>query len=73
MVSTNLRVEHLTASEKKKLKGILIGYGNLKAAAEKTNLHRHTLRMINISGKAEPETLKIIRERLFLAESATTQ
>jgi hypothetical protein len=59
------RTIELTPSERKKLGQLLLGYGKLSEAVEKSGLHKNTLYLVNLSGRAKPETIAAIRKKLL--------
>lgn len=59
------RIEELTNREIEKLNSLTIGHGKLTDASEITGLHVHTLRNIRRLGYGKPETISIIRKKLF--------
>jgi hypothetical protein len=66
----NVRIEHLTPNEHRKLKKLLLGYGNLRKNIDKINasgfsMHRLTLFNVSKSGYGHPDTIKIIRDILL--------
>lgn len=60
-------VEKLSPAEKRKLKKIVLGYGNFTATADKAGIHRETLRGIIDRGYGQPETIEKIRKVLINA------
>jgi hypothetical protein len=65
MEATTQRILELTASEKRKLQNLILGYGKLKKHSAKANVHRHTLRNVARLGYGEPETIEKLRSTIL--------
>lgn len=65
MLTANLRILELTRHEKRKLQNLILGYGKLKTASEKSGLHYHTVRNIARLGRGERETIDKLRSTLL--------
>lgn len=62
------RILTLTSAEQEQLNKIILGYGNLTEAGKKTGLHINTIKLISLKGSGNPESIRIIREKLLIEE-----
>lgn len=65
MIATKVRILELTDVEKNKLQSLILGYGKLKEASQKCDLHAHTIRNVARLGFAEPETIEKLRKTIL--------
>lgn len=68
-ISIGYVVEHLTKSEKARLKRMVLGYGNFRKAAIKSEVHINTLRNILDKGYGFPDTIQKVRQNLLNSTS----
>jgi hypothetical protein len=58
-------IEHLTKSERARLKKMVLGYGNFNKTANRSGLHINTFRNIIDKGYGVPESIQKIRENVL--------
>lgn len=64
-METGYIIERITPKEKAQLRRLVLGYGKLRSAASKAEIHENTLRNVIQKGYGEPDTVKKIRESLL--------
>jgi hypothetical protein len=64
-METGYIIERITTKEKSKLRELTLGYGKLRAAAFRAELHENTLRNVIQKGFGEPDTINKIRVNLL--------
>lgn len=67
ITQTGYMIEKLNPSELRKLKKMVLGYGNFTATANKIGIHRETLRGIIDRGHGQPDSIEKIRTVLQAA------
>jgi hypothetical protein len=67
----NERIESLTNKEIKLLNELTSGYGATTDAASATGLHHQTIRSIKKLGYGKPQTISILRDKLFSQSKET--
>lgn len=64
-METGYIIERITTKEKSKLRELTLGYGKLRAAANRADIHENTLRNVIQKGFGEPDTINKIRVNLL--------